>query len=143
MAMTDTHSIGGAKQKSPTRLIAIVIVVIVVASLALAYLFTDVFGSTPQATIQIRSIDFPEDVQYEICVKGAGVPESGEMLIDGALVSNGSEVYRFEGFAAVEIMFRHTGWPGQDWICPYLLSDGQTLVVLVWPSGGVGWQLSY
>ena len=124
-------------------MIAVVIATIVVASLALAYLFTDVFGSSPQATIQVRSIDFPEDVQYEIYLKGVGVSETGEMLIDGVLVSNGSEIHRFKGFAEVEIIFRHTGWPGQDCVCPYLLSDGQILRILVFPEGGVGWGLSY
>ncbi len=118
------------------KLAAAVIAVIVLASLALAYFYTDVF--VEKATIQVDSLSYPNDVQYEIYYAHTGV-----MLASGTLASNGSEIHKFNGFDAAAIMFRYDVLPGQDLVCPYLLSDGQVLQINIFPLGSVGWQLSY
>jgi hypothetical protein len=124
-----------SKSKS-VKLTAAVIAVIVLASLALVYSFTDMFEE--KATIQINSLHYPNDVQYEIYLSSTGV-----MLTSGTLASNGSETHKFNGFDGAAIMFRYDVLPGQDLECPYLLSDGQVLQINIFPLGSVGWQLSY
>lgn len=121
------------------KLTALVVAMIAVTSFSLVYLFTDVFNKdSPQATIQVYSIDFPEDVQYEIYLN-----RTGEMIAHGILPSNESVIHHFKGFVSEQIVFRHSGWSERDWISPLLLSDGQRLAISVFPEGGVGWSLGY
>jgi len=121
------------------KLIALGIAITAGISFSLAYFFTDIFNEdSPQAIIQVDSIDFPEDVQYEIYLN-----RTGEMIAHGILPSNESVIHHFKGFVSEQIVFRHSGWPEEDWISPYLLSDEQRLGISVFPEGGVGWALSY
>ncbi len=124
---------------SPLKLAAVAIVAIVMTSLALAYLCTDVFDElTERATIQVHSICYSEDVQYEISISNTGV-----ILASGTLVSNGSEIHMFEGFDEMGITLRYSVFPGQDFESPFLLSDGEVLQVNIFRLGSVGWQHSY
>lgn len=121
------------------KLAAVVIAIIVVTSLAVAYFCTDVFeGLTHKATIQVNSIGYSEDVQYEIFISDTGV-----MLESGMLVSNGSEIHEFKGFDEMGITFRYSVFPGQEFECPFLLSDGGVLQINIFPLGTVGWGHSY
>lgn len=121
------------------KLAAVVIVAVVVTSLALAYLCTDVFdGFTHEATIQVNSIGYSEDVQYEIFITDTGVRLAG-----GTLVSNGSEIHEFKGFDEMGITFRSSVFPGQEFECPFPLSDGELLQINVFRLGTVGWGHSY
>jgi hypothetical protein len=132
----DSESAADKGKSGSAKLAAAAIAVVVLTSLALAYFYTDMF--VEKATIQVDSLGYPNDVQYEIHLSHTGV-----MLASGTLASNGSEVHKFSGFDAAVIMFRCDVLPGQDLVCPYLLSDGQVLQINIFPLGSVGWQLSY
>lgn len=133
-----SESLGpGSNHKKKT--IALVVAMIAVTSFSLVYFFTDVLNKdSPQATIHVTSIDFPEDVQYEIHLN-----RTGELIAHGILPSNESVTYNFHGFISEQIVFWHSGWPEQDWVSPFLLSDEQRLGISIFPEGGVNWSLSY
>jgi hypothetical protein len=124
------------RRSKSVKLVAAAVAVIVLTSLAVVYFHTDAF--VEKATIQVKSIGYPDDVQYEIYFGHTGV-----MLASGTLVSNGSEIHKFDGFDAAMIEFRYSILPGRHLDCPYLLSDGQMLQISVFRLGSVGWQLSY
>lgn len=115
------------------KLNAVVIAVFTLVSLALAYLLIDVFNE--EATIVVLSFGYPDDIQYEIYNSVTEV-----MLANGTLASNGSETHKFDGFDRVAIVFRSDVWQ-QDFICPYLLSDGQKLFITLSYIGVVHFQL--
>ena len=99
MAVGQVDSSGNRKLSTreggygPLKVAAVAVVAIVMTSLALAYLCTDIFDEfTERATIQVQSICYSEDVQYEISISDTGV-----ILARGTLVSNGSEIHKFEG----------------------------------------------
>lgn len=121
------------------KLTAVGVAIVVVTSLALTYLCTDVFeGLTNKAVIQVNSICYSEDVQYEIVISDTGVK-----LASGTVISNGTEIHEFKGFDERGITFRYSVFPGQEFECPFLLSDGGVLQINIFRLGIVEWEHSY
>lgn len=137
--MEDTRPVTNRRRLRSVKLASVVTAAIVATSMALIYSFTDVFEEyTLEATIQVNSICYSEDVHYEIFIR-----DTGAKLASETVVSNGSEAHEFRGFDEMGVTFRYSVFPGEDLECPFLLSDGEVLQINIFPQGSVGWQHSY
>lgn len=135
-------SVKKSSSRIPARkiqFIAVVIVGIMMISAIALYLNSYSNEESNRDTINIYYLDggVADTIYYEVRLN-----DTGEMLMEGDISPDQSATYHFQGYLNEQIVFWYSIFPEQTWIISELLSEGQHLSFIIYPSGALGWAIA-